>query len=67
MFALSGVDWRSWSAADRAAVGYLLLRRQHADDVTALRELYELADDTEGLAALARQNLGQGHTIETTR
>jgi hypothetical protein len=61
------LDWRSWTAADFAAVGYLLLRRQHANDPDALKELYELADDQDALAALAREIMGQSSTIRTDR
>jgi hypothetical protein len=66
-FALAGIDWRSWTAADRAAVTYMMLRRQYAGDHAALRELFELADDRDALAALARANMGQTPTIQTDR
>jgi hypothetical protein len=67
VFALDGIDWRGWSAADRTAIAYLLLKRQHHNNPTVLRELYELAGDTAALAELGRQGMGQDSTIETTR
>lgn len=37
------------------------------DDTTALRALFTLADDSEGLAELARTNMGQSSQIMTDR
>lgn len=65
-FALAGVDWRSWSAADRAAVAYRLAK-QRTTDPKALRTLYELVDDKDAIAELDRSNMGQARTVETTR
>lgn len=65
MFALDGIDPRGWTAADRAAVAYLLAK-QNTTDKTALRELYELADDRKALAVLDRQIMGQPETVEVT-
>jgi hypothetical protein len=45
----------------------MMLRRQYAGDHAALRELFELADDRDALAALARANMGQTPTIQTDR
>lgn len=67
VFVLDGLDPRSWSAADRAAVAYLLLKRQYRDDPTALRELLLLADDKAAVADLDRQIMGQAKTIVTDR
>jgi hypothetical protein len=58
-FALAGLDWRSWSAADRAAVTFLMLKRQHGDDPVALRALYVMVDDTEAVAEMDRQKMSQ--------
>lgn len=66
-FALKGIEWRSWSAADQAAVSYLMLQRQYADDKTALRSLYELVEDRDALAELDRTIMGQSQTIVTDR
>lgn len=68
MFALDGLDWRSWTAADRAAATYLLLKRQYRStkNLDALRELFLLAGDVEAVAALDREKMGQTPTIETT-
>lgn len=66
-FALAGIDWRSWTAADRAAVTYLMLKRQCADDTAALRELLLLADDREAVAELDRNIMNQNRTIVTDR
>lgn len=66
-FALTGIDWRSWSAADQASVSYLLLQRQYATDKASLRDLYELAGDKEAVAEIDRSNMGQPPKIETTR
>lgn len=60
------MDWRSWSAADRTAVAYLMLKRQYRNDPHALRELYELVGDTDAIAALDRQIMGQGSSVEVT-
>lgn len=64
MFALDGIDWRAWSAADRSSVAYLLLKRQYAGDPHLLRGLYELVGDTDALAALDRGILGQPAQVE---
>lgn len=68
VFALDGVDWRSWTAADRTAVAFLLLKRQHkrAGDTGALRELLLMVGDNAGVAVLDRQLMGQTPSIETT-
>lgn len=67
MFSLDGLDWRSWTAADRAAVTFLLLKRQYktAGDHQALRELFTLVDDKAALAALDREIMGQPTTLTT--
>lgn len=67
MWALDGVDWRSWTAADRAAVCFLLLKKQYRDDVPALRELLLLVEDKEAVAELDREIMGQTATIVTDR
>lgn len=67
VWALDGVDWRGWTAADRAAVTYVMLKRQHSSDPQALRELYEMVGDTAALATLDRSIMGQTKTIQTDR
>ena len=67
MFALDGLDWRSWSAADFASVSYLMLRRQYAHDPTELRNLYLLVDDLDAVAALDREIMGQPRQVATDR
>lgn len=69
MFALDGLDWRSWTAADRISATYLLLKRHYRStgDLDGLGDLFELVGDREGLAELARTKMGQTRTIETTR
>lgn len=67
MFALEGIDWRGWTAADRTAVAYLMLKRQNKDNPAGLRELYELVGDKAALAALDRSIMGQSQTITTDR
>lgn len=66
-FALEGIDWRGWTAADRVAVAYLMLQRQNADDKTALRSLYELVEDKHALAALDNQTIHGSQTVVTDR
>lgn len=63
---LAGVDWRSWSAADRAAAMFVQLEHANARNPEGLRQLYELAGDTAALAELDRKAMGQDSTIETT-
>jgi hypothetical protein len=63
-FALAGIDWRSWSAADHAAVGFLLLKRHFAGDSVALRALFELVEDTAAVAAIDRVSMGQPDRVE---
>lgn len=63
VLALEGVNWRQWSAADFASVGYRLLRRA-ASTPDQLRELFELVGDRDALAALDREIMGQGSMIE---
>lgn len=65
MFALEGLDWRSWSAADVASVTYRLLRT-HAQTPTELRELFELVGDKDGIAGLDREAMGQTAGVEIT-
>jgi hypothetical protein len=66
MFALEGIDWRGWSAADRAAVAFLLLKRQNRDDPTMLRELFVLVEDSDAVAELDRQMMSQPRQVEAT-
>lgn len=63
--AISGVDWRSWSAADRVNATYLLLKRNL--DTDGLRELYRFVGDKNALAAMDREIMGQPSTIQTDR
>jgi hypothetical protein len=66
VFALDGIDPRSWSAADRYAVAYLMLKRQYASDPHLLRELYELVGDKNALAALDRATMHQPAQVEVS-
>lgn len=68
MFALEGIDPRQWTPADRCAVSFLLLKRAYrsAGDMAGLRNLYELVEDREALAALDREIMGQGRQVEVT-
>lgn len=68
MFAVDGVNVHTWTAADQVAVSYQLLRRRFRaeGDTTLLRELFELADDKDALAALDREVMGQPRRLETT-
>lgn len=65
MFALEGINWRAWTAADRAAVAYRLLKQTLTGD--DLRGLYELVGDRSAIAALDREIMGQAPTIQTDR
>jgi hypothetical protein len=67
VLALRGIDWRSWRAADVSAVAYRIWRQAFADDPTELKNLYELAEDSEALAGLAREMMGQTRQIQTDR
>lgn len=60
---MAGLDWRSWSAADRAAVVYILLQRANRDDTDELRKLYELVGDTAAVAAIDRDRMGQEPSV----
>jgi hypothetical protein len=65
VFALDyGVDPRSWSAADRAAIAFLLLKREYRNDTDSLRELFLLVDDKAAVAAIDRQKMGQPDRVE---
>lgn len=68
MFALDGLDWRSWTAADQSSVIFQLLKRAYkrAGDTTGLRELLVMVGDNAGVAELDRQLMGQSPSIETT-
>lgn len=66
-FALAGVDWRSWSAADRVSATYVLLKRNLRGDTDALRNLYTLTGDKNALAVLDREIMGQTPQITTSR
>lgn len=61
-----GIRWRELSAAELTWLLYGDLVQSLSDNQNALRELFTLADDTEGLASLARAAMGQDRTIETT-
>lgn len=63
MWALEGADWRSWSAADRAAVVFLILKRI-AKEPQERRELFELVEDYEAVAAIDREKMGQSSQVE---
>lgn len=66
MFALDGLNPRSWTAADRASVAYLLWQRsaKASNDGDALRELFTLTDDHAALGALDREIMGQTAQVE---
>lgn len=64
MFALEGVNWRAWSAADRVAATYVMLVRRADRD--QLRVIYELTGDTEALGVLDREVMGQTGGVELT-
>lgn len=63
-FALDGVKWREWSAADRVAATYLLLKTTLTG--AELRELYVVAGDWDAVATLDRDNMGQTGGVELT-
>lgn len=67
MFALEGIDWRAWTAADRCAVAFLMLKRQYkaSGDNGSLRELYLLVEDRNAVAELDRQIMGQTGQVMT--
>lgn len=69
MFALDGIDWRSWTAADRVAATFLLLKRQYkrSGDTQALRDLYLLVGDKAAVAAIDNQIIHGGQTVQTDR
>lgn len=63
MWALEGADWRTWTAADRAAVIFLLLKRV-TKDPQEMRDLFELVEDYDAVAAVDREKMGQTSQIE---
>lgn len=63
--ALAGVEWRTWSAADRVSATYVLLKRNLSGD--ALRDLYELVGDKDAVAAMDRETMGQPAQVEVTQ
>jgi len=62
VFALDGINWRSWSAADRVSATYALLLRTLDGD--GLRELHTLMGDKEAIAVLDREKMGQSTQLQ---
>jgi hypothetical protein len=62
VFALDGVNWRVWSAADRVSATYALLLRTLDGD--GLRALHTLMGDKAAVAALDREKMGQTEQLQ---